>query len=97
MLLERGVVGNSLSPADVTRLLGLGVDVLCVDFAALVRDPVAVLDRIAGLCGRPPGGLCPPVTAVNPSVAARSRVRRCVRRGRGTVNEPRPRYFTTGT
>ena len=54
--LERRVVGNSLSPADVTRLLGLGVDVLCVEFAALVRDPAAVLDRIAGLCGRPPGG-----------------------------------------
>ena len=71
--LERGVVGNSLSPADVTRLLGLGVDVLCVEFAALVRDPATVLDRIAGLCGRPPGGLSPPDTAVNPSVAARSR------------------------
>ena len=72
--LERGVVGNSLSPADVTRVLGLGVDVLCVDFAALVEDPAAVLDRIAGLCGRPPGGPLPPQTAVNPSVAARSRV-----------------------
>ena len=72
--LERGVVGNSLSPADLTRLLGLGVDVLCVDFAALVRDPAAVLDCIAGLCGRPPGGLSPPETAVNPSVAARSRM-----------------------
>ena len=57
--LERRVVGNSLSPADVTRPLGLGVDVLRVEFAALVRDPAAVLDRIAGLCGRPPGGLCP--------------------------------------
>ena len=72
--LERGVVGNNLSPADVARLLGLGVDVLCVDFAALVRDGAAVLDRIAGLCGRPPGGLSPPETAVNPSVAARSQV-----------------------
>ena len=71
--LERRVVGNSLSPADVTRPLGLGVDVLRVEFAALVRDPAAVLDRIAGLCGRPPGGLCPPDTAVNPSVAAQSR------------------------
>ena len=72
--LERGVVGNSLRPADLTRLLGLGVDVLCVDFAALAEDPAAVLDRIAGLCGRPPGGVSPSETAVNPSVAARSRV-----------------------
>ena len=54
--LERGVVRDSPGPADAARLLGLGVDVLCVGFAALVRDPVAVLDRIAGLCGRPPGG-----------------------------------------
>ncbi len=72
--LERAVVANSPSPGDVTRVLGLGVDVLCVDFAVLVEDPGAVLDRIAGLCGRPPGGGCPPATAVNPSVAARSPV-----------------------
>ena len=71
--LERGVVRDSPGPADAARLLGLGVDVLCVEFSALVRDPAAVLDRIAGLCGRPPAGLAPPPAAVNPAVAARSR------------------------
>ena len=71
--LERAVVRDSLAPRDLARLFGLGVDVLCVDFAALVRDPVAVLDRIAGLCGLPPGTRAPPPGAVNAAVAARSR------------------------
>ena len=70
--LERGVVRDSPGPADAARLLALGVDVLCVEFAALVRDPAAVLDRIAGLCGRPPAGLAPPPAAANPGVAARN-------------------------
>ena len=70
--LERAVVRDSPGPADVARLLGLGVDVLCVEFAELVRDPVAVLDRIAGLCGRPPGGSAPLAAAANPAVAART-------------------------
>ena len=72
--LERAVVRNSLKPDDIARLLGLEVDLLCVDFAALIRDPESVLDQIAVLCGRPPGAPAPPRTAMNPAVAARSRM-----------------------
>ena len=72
--LERTVVKEALTPQALARLFALGVDVLCVDFAALVRDPVSVLDRIAALCGLPPGSARPPASAVNGAVAARSRL-----------------------
>ena len=70
--LERAVVRDSLTPDDLARLFGLGVDVATVDFRALVGRTGAVLDILTDLCGAPrieDAGRGP----VNASVRARHR------------------------
>ena len=72
---ERGVLRDSLAPADLARLFDLGVDVACVEFEALVRRPGEVFDAVTALCGVPVcGGDLPSAEAVNGAVVARSRV-----------------------
>ena len=69
--LERAVVRDSLTAEDLDKLFGLGVDVLIVDFPALVGRTATVLDVLADLCGTPrierAGG-----GPVNPAERARS-------------------------
>ena len=70
--LERAAVGDSLTPEDLARLFGMGVDVVTIDFRALVGRTGAVLDVLADLCGVPrfePVERAP----VNAAVRARSR------------------------
>ena len=70
--LERAAVRDSLTPEDLARLFGMGVDVVTVDFRALVGRTGAVLDVLADLCGVPrfePVDRAP----VNVAVRARSR------------------------
>ena len=70
--LERAAVRDSLTPEDLARLFGMGVDVVTVDFPALVGRTGAVLDVLADLCGVPrfePVDRAP----VNAAVRARSR------------------------
>ena len=43
-------------PAALDRLLALGVDVLVIEFEALVGEPGRVLDAMARLCAAPPFG-----------------------------------------
>ena len=52
--LERAAVRDSLTPDDLARLYGLGVDVVSVDFRTLVGRTGAVLDVLANRCGVPP-------------------------------------------
>ena len=51
--LERAVVRDSLTPEDLARLFGMGVDVVTIDFRALVGRTGAVPDVLADLCGVP--------------------------------------------
>ena len=70
--LERSAVGDSLTPEDLARLFGMGVDVVTIDFRALVGRTGAVLHVLADLCGVPrfePAERAP----VNAAVRARSR------------------------
>ena len=70
--LERDVVRDSLTPEDLARLYGMGVDVVTIDFRALVGRTGAVLDVLADLCGVPRIEHVPP-GPVNAAVRARSR------------------------
>lgn len=54
--LERTVVRDSLTPAALERIYGLGADVLVIDFEALARRPGAVLGALARLCRAEPFG-----------------------------------------
>ena len=70
--LQRAAVHDSLAPEDLTRLFGMGANVLTVDFEALVRRTDTVCDVLADLCGIPrfETGVGAPV---NVSVRARNR------------------------
>ena len=69
--LERAAVRDSLTPAALERIHGLGCDVLTIGFEALTRRPERVFAVLARLCGTPPfGGPFPP--PANRSVRARS-------------------------
>ena len=68
--LERAVLRDSLTPAALARLHGLGVDVVTVSFEALSQRPAAVLGVVAGLCGAAPFRGPPPAPA-NAAVRAR--------------------------
>ena len=70
--LERGAVRDSLTPGDLARLFEMGVDVVTIDFRALVGRTGAVLDVLAGLCGVPRFGQVRP-GPVNAAVRSRSR------------------------
>ena len=50
-VLERAVVRDSLTAPDLSRLFGLGADVLTIGFSALTTDTARVLDVLADLCG----------------------------------------------
>lgn len=54
--LERAVVRDSLTPAALERIFGLGADVFVIDFEALARRPGAVLGALARLCRTEPFG-----------------------------------------
>ena len=74
--LERAALRDSLTPAALERVYGLGVDVLTVGFETLTREPASVLDILARLCATTPFGTpCPapvnsPVRARNAALAA---------------------------
>ena len=70
--LEPAVVRDSLTPEDLVRLFGMGVDVVTIDFRALVGRTGAVLDVLADLCGVPRFGRVGR-GRVNAAVRARSR------------------------
>ena len=70
-VLERTVVRDSLAPGDLSRLYGLPVDVLTVEFSALVEHTERVLKVVADLCGTAEFGPVPRCP-VNESVRARS-------------------------
>ena len=71
--LERAALGESLTPAALGRVLGLGADVLTIAFPALVRRPAEVLEAIAGLCATA-GFELPCANPVNETVRARHRL-----------------------
>ena len=52
--LEASVVRDRLTPAMLEGIFGLDVDVLTVDFSALVEDTDGVLAKLASLCGTRP-------------------------------------------
>ena len=69
--LERAVVRDRLTPEQMEEIYRAGVDVLCLEFAALMRRPEAAFRRLEGLCGV--AGFGPLATEVtNPSVRGRS-------------------------
>ena len=70
--LEGAAVRDSLTPEDLARLFGMGVDVVTIDFRTLVGRTGTVFGVLADLCGVPrfePVDLAP----VNAAVRARSR------------------------
>ena len=69
--LERSVIRDSLTPGDLSRIHGLPVDVLSVDFTALTRSTDRFLEVLAELCGTA-GFEDARVRPVNESVRARS-------------------------
>ena len=50
---ERAVVRDRLLARDVSRVLGIGTDVLIVEFSALTRRTRTVLDVLSTLCNTP--------------------------------------------
>lgn len=70
-LLERAVTRESLTPEDLSRIFGLGTDVLVVGFEALVGNTAEVLGHLARLCGTP-GFENPDIDPASPTVQARS-------------------------
>ena len=69
--LERAVVRDRLTPEQLEEIYRAGVDVLCLDFAALMRQPAAAFQNLGGLCGV--NGFGQVATEVsNPSVRGRS-------------------------
>ena len=69
--LERAVVRDRLTPEQMEEIYRAGVDVLCLDFAALMRQPEAAFQNLGGLCGV--NGFGQVATEVsNPSVRGRS-------------------------
>ena len=69
--LERDIVRKSLTPEDLSRIFGLGTDVLVVGFEAMINNTADVLGHLARLCGTADfedSDLGP----ANPSVQARS-------------------------
>ena len=69
---ERAALRDSLTPAALERIHGLGVDVLTLAFETLTTEPGTVLGIMARLCATAPFG-SPAPAPVNPSVAARNR------------------------
>lgn len=49
--LERSVVQDRLTLEQLDQIYQIGVDVLSIDFSALVRNPDAVFGHLSGLCG----------------------------------------------
>ena len=49
--LEESVVRDRLTPAHLSDIFHLDVDVLTVHFAALIGNPLASLNRLADICG----------------------------------------------
>lgn len=70
-VLERAAVRDSLVPEDLSRLYGLPVDILTVEFSTLVEHTERLLAVLADLCGTAGFGAAPP-HPVNESVRARS-------------------------
>ena len=62
---------DALTPKALERILGLGTDVLVIEFGALVAEPGRTLDAIARLCGTEPFGEVD-AAPVNRAEAARS-------------------------
>ena len=69
--LERRIVRERLTPADVRRLLALDADLVFIRFEALTRDTRSCLDVLTSLCGTAPFA-DPASRAVNESVAPRN-------------------------
>ncbi len=69
--LEKRIVRECLTPADVRRLLALDADLLFIDFDALTRDTRSCLGVLTSLCGSAPFAN-PASQAVNESVAPRN-------------------------
>ena len=49
--LEEGVVRDRLTPVRLSDIFQLDVDVLTVHFAALIGNPMALLNRLSDICG----------------------------------------------
>lgn len=52
--LERSVIRDRLTSADLAAIYDLGVDALTIQFESLVANPERALNAIADLCGIPP-------------------------------------------
>ena len=68
--LERAVMRDRLTPAQLSELYGLGADTLTVCFPALTQNTAAFLARLATLCGAAPFEQAQS-RIVNPSTQAR--------------------------
>ncbi len=69
--LEQGVIRDRLTPRQVDDIFGIGVDVLCLEFSALIERPRQVFRCLTDLCGVPELRRVS-TQAVNPSVRCRS-------------------------
>ena len=54
--LERSVIRDRLTRADLEAIYDLEADILAIRFDSLIENPKRALNAIAGLCGVPPFG-----------------------------------------